>query len=313
MTFQEQVSESVSWQSAARFDRTGAGEATYGNSGNINGLTSGLITRNRRSALLSRLVEAEILPRLALARAASPSRSGEAEAAGVTTENDTLELVRLLMGNEDGGAWTFIELLEVRGATPASLYLGVVTQAARRLGELWEDDRCDFAQVTIGLGRLQQVVRALAPNFQLAAVGPAGHASSVLLLPAPGEQHTFGLIILAEFFQREGWHVIGGPISAGNEATATVRDQWVDIAGFSIGSLSRVDGLAARIQAVRTASRNRSIGVMVGGPLILQHPELVARLNADTTAADAPNAVAQAKALVAMHEVERDRSISAGV
>ena len=91
--------------------------------------------------------------------------SGGAKLDLVTTEDDTAELVRLLMGSEDSSAWTFIELLEMRGATPASLYLGVITQAARRLGELWEDDRCDFTQVTISLGRLQQVVRALSPAF----------------------------------------------------------------------------------------------------------------------------------------------------
>ena len=36
-----------------------------------------------------------------------------------------------------------------------------------------------------------------------------------------------------------------------------VRDTWVDVAGFSIGSIEHLDGLTACIRAVRKASRNR--------------------------------------------------------
>ncbi len=258
--------------------------------------------RSRRVALLSRVVEKEILPRLAVSRA---SAGADTAAAHMTTESDTIELVRLLLGDEDDGAGTFIHLLELRGATPSSLYLGIVTDAARRLGQLWEDDRCDFARVTISLGRLQQVVRALSPRFQAAAVTPSTHPDTILLLPAPAEQHTLGLVILSEFFLREGWHVIGGPVSAGPvsggcDAAATVGRTWVDVAGFSLGSASRVEGLTACISSVRKASKNRYLFVMVGGPLFLEHPELVARVGADTTARDATAAVRQARGLLTM-------------
>ncbi|HQT78117.1 MAG TPA: cobalamin B12-binding domain-containing protein [Rhodopila sp.] len=259
-----------------------------------------MLAHNRRLALLSRVVEAEILPRLALVRSGQPPDAVTLAAADVTTENDTSELVGHLLGASETGAWTFIELLELRGATPATLYLGVVTQAARRLGELWQDDRCDFAQVTISLGRLQQIVRALSPEFQKAAINRSTHAETALLLPTPGEQHTIGLVILGEFFQREGWRVIGGPVSIGIDAAETVRDEWVDVAGFSIGSRAKLDGLTTMIRAVRRASRNRYIGVMVGGPLFLDRPDLVNRVGADTTAPDAPSAVRQAKLLLNM-------------
>ncbi len=256
--------------------------------------------RSSRVALLNRVVEKEILPRLALSRA---STGAERTATHMTTENDTTELVRLLLGREEEGAGTFIAMLELRGATPTSLYLGIVTQAARRLGQLWEDDRCDFAQVTISLGRLQQVVRALSPRFQAAAITPSTHPDTIILLPAPAEQHTLGLVILSEFFLREGWHVIGGPVSVGYDAATAVGNTWVDIAGFSLGSASRVEGLTACIRSVRKASRNRYLFVMVGGPLFLEHPELVSRVGADTTAPDAMAAVRQARGLLSMRAV----------
>ena len=65
--------------------------------------------------------------------------------------------------------------------------------------------------------------------------------------------------------------------------------------GISIGSHTRLDAVARQIRAVRRASRNRAIGVMVGGPLLIDHPEIASVVGADTTAADGAQAVAQAE------------------
>ena len=135
---------------------------------------------------------------------------------------------------------------------------------------------------------------------QAGSVSQSALADTVLLLPAPGEQHTLGLVILAEFFRREGWHISGGPVSSSYDPAGLVRDAWVDVAAFSIGSIRHLDKLASCIRALRKASRNRYIGVMVGGPLILERPDLVIRIGADATAADAPGAVRQARGLLSM-------------
>jgi methanogenic corrinoid protein MtbC1 len=147
---------------------------------------------------------------------------------------------------------------------------------------------------------LQQIVRALSPGFQESAVSRSAHADTILLLPAPGEQHTLGLVILSEFFQREGWHLLGGPASGEHDAVDIVRGEWVDVAGFSVGSSNHLDELSAYIRGVRRASRNRYLAVMVGGPLFLQRPELVTRVGADCTAEDAPSAVRQARGFLTL-------------
>jgi len=263
-------------------------------------LATNALTRNHRRAVLSQVVEAEILPRLVAARGVAANRSGAVGDKFVTTEADLNELVRLVLVQEAAGAVAFMEQLQRRGATPATLYLGMLSQAARRLGEFWEDDRADFAQVTISMGRLQQIVRALAPRFQMAAV-TRPNPETVMLVTPPGGQHTFGLVILAEFFRREGWHVIGGPVPCGDERLANlVRDSWVDVAGFSIGSAGQLEALGKSIRLVRRLSRNRDLGVMVGGPLLLVRPDLVARIGADMTATDAESAVRQANGLLAV-------------
>jgi methanogenic corrinoid protein MtbC1 len=192
-----------------------------------------------------------------------------------------------------------MQLLRQRGATASTLYLGIIPDAARMLGDLWDEDRCDFTQVTISMGRLQQIVRRLSPEFQIAAVSHA-QPETIMLLPAPGDSHTLGLVILSEFFHREGWHVAGGPATTPEGGATIVRDTWVDVAGFSIGAASRIDALRKIIRTLRRVSRNRDLSVMVGGPLLQHQPDLVTQVGADMGARDAQTAVRQASGLLAL-------------
>jgi MerR family transcriptional regulator, light-induced transcriptional regulator len=256
-------------------------------------------SRASRIAALNRIVEAEILPRLArkqqMAQAVNDGTATRFQHS--TTDDDAAELVRLLLTEEASAAMKFITRLGRRGVTPAALYLGIMTQAARRLGELRDEDRCDFVQLTISMGRLQLLVRALSPDFQRAAIRrPQGE--TVLLLPAPGDQHMFGLMLLAEFFIREAWHVRGGPGFSADEAVAIARRTRIDVVGFSIGSCAHIDALANVIQAVRRTSRNQHLRVMVGGPLFTGQPGLAERIGADVTMGNPQAAVMQAGRLV---------------
>jgi methanogenic corrinoid protein MtbC1 len=256
-----------------------------------------LMPREQRTALLARIVRSEILPRLAQTHATPLTAVPPVADTGSTTEGDTRALVGLLLTHPAIDAVAFVESLRSRGVSAATLYLGVITDAARQLGILWTDDRCSFADVTIGLGHLQQVVRALSPTFQISALSHA-HPDTVLLVPAPGETHTLGLVVLSEFFRREGWHVAGGPRTTAGDAVNLTRDSWVDVAGFSIGSEHLLEGLKACIATIRTSSLNQAICVMVGGPLLLTYPDLARRAGADSAATDAASAVREASALL---------------
>ena len=63
-------------------------------------------------------------------------------------------------------ARTYVEALRAQGVSLESLYLDLLAGAARRLGEWWASDLCDFADVTVGVGRLQQILRELSPEFR---------------------------------------------------------------------------------------------------------------------------------------------------
>jgi methanogenic corrinoid protein MtbC1 len=248
---------------------------------------------------LVRCIDTDIIPRLVLARRASRETvrpAGELE----PTADDVVRLAGLVLTRDVDVARDFVERMQARGTPVETLYLDLLAPTARRLGELWEVDACDFSEVTVGLGRLQQVLHEISSTFQVEAE-PSEHGRRVLLVPVPGEQHSFGLHIVAEFFRRAGWDVWSEPrISSGRDLVQLVRSEWFAVVGLSVASETRIDALANGIRALRRASRNRAIGVLVGGPLFVAHPELVAHVGADATATDGGQAPNQAQNVLAL-------------
>lgn len=254
----------------------------------------------RKLAPLLRTIEVEIIPRLVLARRRLPD-GAVAGAAGELAPcgEDVTELAGLVLGSDVTLASSFVDTMRTRGTSVETLYLDLLAPAARHLGDLWTADVCDFTQVTVGLGRLQRMLHELGPGFR----DETEHRESgrrALLVPLPGEQHTFGLSMVTEFFRRASWDVWSGALPAMADLARMVREEWFAVVGFSVSSERGLDTLAATIRAVRRASCNRGIGILVGGPVFIEHPDYVALVGADATAMDGRQAVAQAHNLLAL-------------
>jgi methanogenic corrinoid protein MtbC1 len=231
----------------------------------------------KRVASLARTIETEILPRLVQQhRPPEPAGSAAVSAAEVQA------MVHALVDDSEARVNALVEQLRARGVGVASLYLDLLTPAARELGVLWEEDRVDFATVTVGLGRLQVLLRQLSPDFGSEIEHPR-HGRRVLLTQPDSEQHMFGLSMVAEFFRRDGWDVLGGVAGVGIDATAWARRDWFDVVGFSIGSEVSLPWLRDTIAQVRKVSRNRALVVLVGGPIFSLHPQWAADIGADAT------------------------------
>jgi methanogenic corrinoid protein MtbC1 len=207
------------------------------------------------------------------------------------------QLAAMSLGNDDGAASAYVDELLAKGSSVESIFLDLLAPAARQLGTLWESDAADFANVTLGVGRLQLIMRRLSDRFTDET--NAFHAGeSVLLTIIPGEQHSFGLSMVAEFFRRDGWNLCTGPFSSHKELTSLVQNHWFDIVGFSVSSDRRLDELKKDIHDIRRDSRNRHIGIIIGGPMVIAHPDLVASMGADMMSADATTAPQQAHGLI---------------
>ncbi len=251
-----------------------------------------------RQRLLTRTIEAEIVPRLVLNRR-SLTEARPVAGGWIAAETDVVEFARLSLLRDPAAADAFVAALRANGASLEAIYLDLMAPAARRLGEQWEDDSLDFLQVTEGLGRLQNALHALSPAF-VNEIALSGHGRRALMAPAPGEQHTFGLSMVSDFFRRAGWNVWIDPSAGAVELLALVRAEWFTMVGFSVLNDASMDALSVMIRHVRRASRNRGIGVMVGGPAFTAHPEMAAAVGADATAKDGRLAVIQAQNMLSM-------------
>jgi methanogenic corrinoid protein MtbC1 len=259
-------------------------------------MSSQIEQRSHLGTLLG-TIELEIIPRLL--RTYRPVRAARPAPASARVAEDTV--ARLTRGVLDGGlgdAMALLTGLQAEGVEADILLLELLAPAARRLGALWDDDRIDFVQVTVGLWRLQQLMHELGPAMA-PAVAPGASARRAMLVPAPGAQHTLGLLMVAEFFRREGWLVWGDPAAGTQELHDAARSHWFDVVGFSAGTHAQAEALAEVIPALRRASLNPEIAVMVGGPVFAADPELAVRVGADATAADAAAAVECAVTLMA--------------
>jgi len=247
---------------------------------------------------LARTIEAEIIPRLMLAhRTGVTDRTQTDQDRKVPGPLEVAELVSLVLGVDADRPREYVQKLRKDGASLEVLYLDLLAPAARRLGVLWEEDLCDFTQVTLGLWRLQQVVYDFSPSFQ-ASQARSPHRRRAMLVPVPGSQHTFGVLLVAEFFRRAGWEVWGEPSASAVQLAHEVRSDWFDVIGFSLGAEVHVSRLASVILALRKASMNPGVVVMIGGPVVALRPELVALVGADVTATSATQAVSLAEQMV---------------
>ena len=217
------------------------------------------------------------------------------------------EFAHAVLTEGPGPAMRSIEARIAGGLSLDAVYLDLLAPAARHLGQLWEDDRCDFTDVTIGLGAMHRILRELSPQFRSEVNCDSGSAlpsvnsgRRMLLVPASGEQHSLGLMMIADFFARAGWDVTGGETPTGADLFRLVRDQWFDVVGMAVGCDRRLELLAADIRTLRSTSSNRDIRVMLGGPILAAHPEYVGVVGADGMAADARQALEVAERLVAL-------------
>ncbi len=258
-----------------------------------------------RREWLIRAVEAEVVPRLVLSRKDAPTMAQPAShtAHWIPSTEEISTFARLVVAQEASAACAHVDALRDRGVSCETLCLHLLAPAARHLGELWSEDVCDFSEVTIGLWHLHQVLHHLHPALPDYDTVRSTRRRAVLV-PLPGEQHSFGAMMVAEFFRRAGWSVWSGPFADNDDLLGLVAGEWFGMVGLSAAGEIRFAGLSQLIRAIRRVSRNRSVRIMVGGPLFNAQPDLACRVGADATATDGRIAVARAERMLALRPAE---------
>lgn len=259
------------------------------------------------SAAISTLIEGEIIPQLLVAHRMRPGRS-VVQGGGLITAEDVARFSPLPLTLQADELLVHVEGYVARGIGIDSILVDLLAPAARRLGALWEDDLCDFLDVTIGLWRLQEVMREIAWGSPI-ITGPLRAPSRALFSPMPGEQHSFGATMVHEVFVRAAWdsEVLVAPDM--RQLVAKVANKSYDLVGLTVSCDVTTESLARTIKAVRSVSMCQEVKILVGGHAVNANPALADDAGADGSAVDATGALALANHLVG---AATHRTVNAG-
>ncbi|MCB1743363.1 MAG: cobalamin B12-binding domain-containing protein [Gammaproteobacteria bacterium] len=205
-------------------------------------------------------------------------------------------LVQHVLRHDAGVGLAYVNELRRHGVGITEIFLELLTPCARRLGDLWLEDECSFAEVTLGLCRIHQIFGCFRERV-LNGRDAGLHRRRALLSPAPGEMHMLGIQMVAAFFERAGWQVTAGEGTTADSLERLVAGSSFDVMGLSLSCERDADLLGAQIARIRAASRNPSLIIMIGGPAVVREPSLVQTVGADCTAETARSAVLVAENL----------------
>ncbi|MFZ4601232.1 MAG: cobalamin B12-binding domain-containing protein [Caulobacterales bacterium] len=248
---------------------------------------------------LNSVVESEIIPRLLLAHQSPPLSSSSAQELPLTGGGapDIDAFAGLALTADIDDLSRVIDAMLDTGVSVQDMFSRLLAPTARRLGVYWEQDISSFTDVAIALGKMQRLVRHYSRPTPSAASG----GRRVLLAAVPGEDHTFGLAMIAESFRLANWSVFEELDSQLRGLEDLVRTEAFDAVGLSVASDAAAAALPDVIRILRAASVNRALIVLVGGFKIMERPELARDSGADATAGDGPSAVAKAAEMLDAH------------
>ncbi len=244
-----------------------------------------------KTSLLS-VIESQIIPRLLDAHPSVKALDLE-QAQGdlvAASEQDMLDFAQACLATDSQAVFNHLDVLRDKGLGIQTVFLDVITPAARYLGDLWEQDKMDFTVVAQGLLRMHHGMRHLGYETQ---DGPqtAGDVRRIMLASAPGSQHILGLAMVSEFFRADHWQVVVEISTSEQALLHTVAHEWFDVIGLSVGLVEQLPNIPALIARLKTASRNPNAFVILGGPALLQAKMDGVELAADAISVNAAEAV----------------------
>ena len=244
------------------------------------------------------LVEREIIPRLIVAH-----RGDELIDVPVIVDRGHISLAEAASFAPlaiDHGACALLDHIEIfldRGVSVDTIFVELLAPSARHLGVMWDEDDADFIAVTMALWRLQEVVRELSSRVPVRRTGGDAPRRAVFSV-MPGEQHSFGTVLVEDVFRRAGWATELVTECDTSQLLALVAANEFDLIGLTVTGDRHCETVPSVINGIRSVSRNPNIAVIVGGRIFNEEPDLATQLGADGTAHDARHALEVAGDLV---------------
>ena len=242
---------------------------------------------------LTEAIETQIIPRLVQAHRVSLPEADTAALGPGISPKQLATFVALSKSSQASETTQFIDELLHQGVTTDRIFLDLIAPAARQLGQMWDQDLCDFTEVTCGLVRMHEITHRLGFEYQN---GPqlGGDVQRIMLASAPGSQHFLGMTIVSDFFRKAGWDVVIEISVSEKELVHAVNNEWFDVIGISCATEAQLKALPGLIRALKAASGNPEPGVLLGGPIFTLQKHDARSLGADGICVDVKEAVALA-------------------
>ncbi len=174
----------------------------------------------------------------------------------------------------------------VSAAAVADLY---IPEVARRLGAAWEADCLSFAGVTMGVARLQAILREIGSAWAADRQGGVDGGMVLLVLPQ-GEQHKLGAMVLAGQLRRMGVSVAMKISPTPAEIADFVAERTFDGALVSVASKDRLETCRKLVKTLKESSKG-ALKVAVGGAILDADEDVRRSIGADMVTNDITRAL----------------------
>jgi methanogenic corrinoid protein MtbC1 len=197
-------------------------------------------------------------------------------------------LCAALLSADDTAADQFILAARRDGVDRGVISRGYVAGAACKLGEMWDDDRISFIDVTLACGKLYGIIRGL--RHVLAPQITAGReVRPALFALVPGETHTLGIEIATDHFRREGWDVdmlVGLDHDALIAGADTRHYQAIVLVANSDRMMEPLTRLSFALRITQPVAH-----IIVAGGILDHHPDILKLVGAEAAMADLDSAI----------------------
>lgn len=204
-----------------------------------------------------------------------------------TTEPLEILVTGLIRASQSGTKEAFAELLNemrksrVSVAALADIYIPL---AARRMGEAWHEDEMSWLEVSIGVGRLQSLLREIGTAWAADQAGDAGHGTILMIIP-DREQHTLGPMVAMGQMRRYGVSVCLRIAPNLEELRGLITSRAFDGIMISVATVDKLESVRKTVKFIKSVSPKLT-PVIVGGAVMSKIEDVLSCTGADFSSND---------------------------
>ncbi|WP_186827154.1 cobalamin B12-binding domain-containing protein [Shimia ponticola] len=178
-----------------------------------------------------------------------------------------------------------LERFDAAGVQPQDIIDVYIPAAARHFGDSWCEDSLSFADVTIGVARLQGLTR----DLRAAQTDKLDVPAILLVVPAEA-YHTLGATVVADQLRRHGVVVKLAMGYSEKDLRELLKTHDFDAVLISAAACERLETIRNLVKTVKTAAHS-SPPVVLGGTVLDQETDIRSLTGADHIANNAEEAL----------------------